>query len=74
MYIVKAYNLPFEREFRIYENWVSNDKQKLKDKIVEDLESDSYYGKITLTEKENGFLIVNNDDDEWLELVKLEVI
>ncbi|QQY32060.1 Uncharacterised protein [Chryseobacterium gleum] len=73
LFIVKSYNLPFEREYTIYNNWVSSDKSALIEKIRIDLEEEVLLDPVQLKLK-NDWLLVNDSPQKWLKIVELDVI
>ncbi|MHA7608399.1 hypothetical protein ACV0BM_006035 [Elizabethkingia meningoseptica] len=72
-YYVKSINLPFSKEWNIYNNWVSSDRNLLIEKIRQDLEAEVLFEKTTLTEND-GWLLVNNSTDKWLMICELELL
>lgn len=73
LFIVKSYNLPFEKEYSIYNNWVSSDKLALIEKIRIDLEEEVLLEPVQLKLK-NDWLLVNDAPQKWLKIVELDVI
>lgn len=74
-YIIQSFNLPFVREWNIYNNWFSTDKSKLIERVRRDLEEEALLEPTTLVESDGGWLICNNDTSEkWLRITELEEI
>lgn len=73
-FIVQSINLPFEREWSIYGNFIFNDKEILKETIRKDLEEEVLLEPVYITE-ENEWLIVNGDKDKkWLKILELSAV
>jgi len=72
-YFVKSFNLPFEREWNIFNNWFSSDKQILIENVRKDLEENVLLEPTTFTE-EDGWLLVNGETEKWLLICEIKMI
>lgn len=72
-YFVKSINLPFTREWDIYNNWISNNKKSLIEKIRKDLETEVLLESVKISEYK-GFLVINDNKEKWLKICELELI
>lgn len=65
--------MPFEREWNIYNGWISSDRNLLIERVRKDLESEVLLEPTTLTEVD-GWLLVNNSLEKWLFVSELDLI
>lgn len=72
-YFIKSINLPFVREWNIYNNWISNDRVSLIEKLRNHLELEVLFETITITE-DGDWLLVNNKGEKWLKICELEMV
>lgn len=73
-YIVKTFDTQFRREWDIYSNWISTDKERLIEKVRMDLETEVLMEPVLLSEDSEGFLLVNGNPSQWLLLFELTEI
>lgn len=73
-YIIKSIDLPFYKEWSIYNKWISNNINLLIEKVREDLENEVLFEKVQLTKTDDDYLLINNRPDKWLKIEELEFI
>lgn len=72
-YIVKSINLPFEREFSIYNNWLFVNKISLLEAVRKDLQENVLFENVRLKLTDDGCILVNDSTETWLQLHELEM-
>lgn len=72
-YIVKSINLPFEREFSIYNNWLFVNKISLLEAVRKDLQENVLFENVRLKLTDDGSILVNDSTETWLQLHELEM-
>lgn len=72
-YIVKSINLPFEREFSIYNNWLFVNKISLLEAVRKDLQENVLFENVRLKLTDDGSILVNDSTERWLQLHELEM-
>lgn len=78
MFIIQSVNLPFHREWSVFNDWVSSDKNTLIENVRKYLEDD-YKSIIKIEILRDGWLsiIVNgkvSDEENWLRIQELKLI
>jgi len=72
-YFIKSIDLPFVKEWSIYNNWISNDREYLIEKVRKDLETEVLL-EPTVIKEENEWLLVNDNKDRWLKICELQIV
>jgi len=72
-YFVKSIDLPFVKEWSIYNDWISTDRTLLIEMVRKNLESEVLLEPTTINENE-GWLLVNGSKEKWLKICELEQI
>lgn len=72
-YFIKSIDLPFAREWSIYNNWISNDRESLIEKVRKDLETEVLL-EPTIIVEDNDWLLVNDSQVRWLKICELELV
>lgn len=72
-YFIKSIDLPVVREWSIYNNWISNDRESLIEKVRKDLETEILL-EPTIIVEDNEWLLVNGSKVQWLKICELEVV
>lgn len=72
-YFIKSINLPFVKEWSIYNNWISTDKELLIKKVRKDLETEVLFEPVTIKEFED-WILINDSQDKWLKVCELDLI
>ena len=72
-YFIKSIDLPFVKEWSIYNDWISTDRASLIENVRKDLELEVLLEPTTLKEDE-GWLLVNDSKEKWLKICELNQI
>ena len=72
-YIIQSFNLPFLREWSIYNNWISNNKEELIERVRKDLEEEVLLEPVDLKE-DKEWIMVNGKSEKWLKIKELSKI
>lgn len=70
-YIIQSFNSP--REWNIYGDWISNNKEELIERVRKDLEEEVLFEPVYLKEYEE-WLLVNGKLEKWLKIKELSKI